>query len=90
MIEEKLKNYKEFFIGEKVILPDNSIWYVVENSSSNIKTVKLLKETQIDINNDGKINDNDKMKFYNKNEYIFVQMIKQALPIILIMNIKNQ
>ncbi len=71
VIEEKLKNYKEFFIGEKVILPDNSIWYVVENSSSNIKTVKLLKETQIDINNDGKINDNDKMKFYNKNEYIF-------------------
>ena len=79
IIDEELKKYKEFLIGEKVILSDNSIWYVIENSSSNTKTVKLLKENQIDINNDGKFDNNDKMKFYNKNEYLFDSSDKASI-----------
>lgn len=62
-IKRSLKTYEPYQIGEKLVLVDNSIWYVVEDSNKNNATVKLLKETQIDVNGDGKFDDKDKKKF---------------------------
>lgn len=67
--------YPEYFIGEKVVLKDDSIWYVIEDSDDKLSTVKLIKETQIDINGDGIFDGNDKKAFssngnieYNKED----------------------
>lgn len=69
---EKLKKtlniYDEYLIGEKVILKDGSVWYIVEDSNSSKDSVKLLKEKQIDINNDGVFDNNDKKSFNTKGE----------------------
>ena len=70
-IKKSLTIYEEYTIGQKVVLNDNSTWYVIEDSGKKEETVKLLKETQIDINGDGIFDNNDKKKFSStgKEEY---------------------
>lgn len=65
---ESLRVYEIYSTGEQVILKDGSIWYVVEDSSSSTSTIKLLKDTQIDINSDGKYDNKDKMKYNSTNK----------------------
>lgn len=67
-IQKQLKVYREYTTGEKIILKDNSVWYVVEDSDNKTPTLKLLKETQIDVNNDGKFDNKDKMKYNSSNK----------------------
>lgn len=62
-VKKTLKIYEEYFVGEKITLKDNSIWYVIEDSENDSEFVKLIKETQIDINGDGVFNDSDKKIF---------------------------
>ena len=47
---------------------DQSIWYVVEDSGNREETVKLLKESLIDVNGDSKFNDQDKKRYNTLNE----------------------
>lgn len=68
-LKESLKKYDAFVIGEKVKLKDNSIWYVVSNTDESEKSVKLLKESNIDTNNDKVIDNNDK-KVYNSDNVV--------------------
>lgn len=67
-IEKNLKVYTVYSTGDKIILKDNSIWYVIEDSDNQTSTVKLLKETQIDINGDGKFDAKDKKKYNSSNK----------------------
>lgn len=60
--------YKEYNVGEKIKLKDNSFWIVVDKSLANNKEVILLKETIIDINNDNKYDNNDKLSFSSTNK----------------------
>lgn len=62
-IKKTLNIYPEYFIGEEIILKDNSIWYVIEDSDSTNNAVKLIKKTQIDINGDGIFDEKDKKKY---------------------------
>lgn len=66
-LKKQLKIYDEYITGEKITLKDNSIWYVIEDSNNSNSTVKLLKETQIDVNNDGKFDAKDKKKYNSSN-----------------------
>ncbi len=59
--------YGAYQIGDKVVLPDGSIWYVVDYSNNKTARIKLLAEKPIDVNNDGKIDNKDKLPF-DKNE----------------------
>lgn len=59
--------FKSYSIGEEITLKDNSKWYVIEESSSEENTIKLLSSSVIDINNDGKFNDKDKIAFDSSN-----------------------
>lgn len=63
--------YVEYKTGQRIRLKDGSFWYVVDNSLGNNNKVILLKETIVDINNDDKIDNNDKIRFNTnaKNEY---------------------
>lgn len=66
-LKKQLKIYDEYLTGEKITLKDNSIWYVIEDSNNSNSKVKLLKETQIDVNNDGKFDAKDKKKYNSSN-----------------------
>lgn len=66
-VKKQLAVYDIYEIGDKVELKDNSIWYVVENSDSKSETVKLLKDTPVDINNDSKLDANDTIKYNSNN-----------------------
>ena len=70
-LRKQLEKYEEFTIGTKVKLKDNSVWYVVEYSKVHDETVKLLKEGLIDINNDSKFDDKDKMKYNSLSESVY-------------------
>lgn len=59
--------FKSYSIGEHVTLKDDSTWYVIESSSSGENLVKLLSANVIDLNNDGKITDKDKLAFDSTN-----------------------
>lgn len=60
-------SFKSYSIGEEITLKDNSKWYVIEESSSEENNIKLLSSSVIDINNDGKIDDKDKISFDSSN-----------------------
>ena len=64
---DKFKIYDKYSIGDKVELSDGSIWYVVKDSDSSEMNVKLLKETILDLNEDGKFDDKDKKKYNSGN-----------------------
>ncbi len=66
-VKKQLAVYDIYEIGDKVELKDNSIWYVVENSDSKSETVKLLKDTPVDINDDSKLDINDTIKYNSNN-----------------------
>lgn len=70
-VKKQLAVYDVYNIGDKVSLEDDSVWYVVEDSDAHSDTVKLLKETAIDITGDDQITEKDKMKYNmdNKAEY---------------------
>lgn len=67
-LKKQLITYDIYTIGTKVELQDQSIWYVVEDSGNREETVKLLKETILDINGDSKYTDVDKKKYNTLNE----------------------
>ena len=58
-------NYNIFEIGQSLYLNDNSKWYVIEDKGRTSATVTLLCANILDINNDGTIDDNDKLPFSN-------------------------
>lgn len=62
-VKKSLRIYDLYKIGDVVELKDSSRWYVIEQSDKDNPTVKILKETQIDINKDGIFNDSDKKKY---------------------------
>lgn len=70
-IEKNLKIYTVYATGDKIVLKDNSVWYVIEDSDNQTSTVKLLKETQIDINGDGKFDGSDKKKYNSTNKDLY-------------------
>ena len=70
-VKKQLAVYNVYNIGDRVLLEDDSVWYVVEDSDAHSDVVKLLKETAIDITGDNQITEKDKMKYNmdNKAEY---------------------
>lgn len=64
-------SFKEYNLGTKVTLSDNSIWYVVEDSNSEKSKVTLLSEKVLDINKDKKINDKDKVVYDKDNKCVY-------------------
>ena len=66
-VKKQFKLYDKYYIGEKVTLDDSSVWYVVDDSNANEDSVKLLKESVLDVNKDTLIDDNDKKKFNSSN-----------------------
>lgn len=60
--------YNVYKIGEKIQLIDDSYWYVVKESSKNEQYLVLLSEKIDDINNDGKIDKNDKVSYDENND----------------------
>lgn len=61
------KIYKEFAIGDRVMLSNGSIWYVIENSDNKKSSVSILAEKTLDIDGDNKRNSKDYMQFDKKN-----------------------
>jgi len=55
--------FKEYSVGDKVTLKDDSIWYVIKNTTSDENTFELLSENVLDINNDNNLDTNDKVTF---------------------------
>lgn len=70
-VKEKLYIYQVYSIGDKVELKDSSIWYVVNDSAANESTIKLLRDKPLDINNDGKLDDEDKRIYNANNEALY-------------------
>lgn len=68
-----LNKYKEYNVGDKIILKDKSIWFVVSESDERNSKVILLKDKNIDINNDKKYDGNDK-KAYNSDKKTLYDM----------------
>ena len=90
LMKKSLTFYTEYNIGEKITLKDNTAWYVVEYSDNTTSYVKLLKETQIDINKDGKLDANDKMKYNSSNKSIYDINDKESLAYYLENDYKNE
>ena len=63
--------YKKYEIGEEVYLNDNSKWYVINDDGKMSDVVTLLKASQLDINNDGIFDENDKMQLSSKGKVDF-------------------
>ena len=55
--------FKDYNIGQKVLLKDNVEYYCIENCSGENRIFKLLKVDPMDINSDYKIDENDKIVF---------------------------
>jgi len=70
-VKKQLAVYDVYKIGDKVELNDNSVWYVVKDSDSKESTITLLDDTILDINLDGKFDDNDKLQFNTNNKAEF-------------------
>ena len=70
-VKKTLAVYDPYKIGDKVKLKDKSVWYVIEDSDAHEDTVRLLKATVIDINDDNKIDNKDRLRYNpdNKAEY---------------------
>ena len=62
-VKEHLRVYDEYKLGSSIKTEDGSIWYVVEYSDKSDSKVKLLNDGVLDVNGDGSINENDKMRF---------------------------
>lgn len=64
-------NYGEYNIGDKIILNDKSEWYCIKYTNDEEENIHLISSNILDINNDFKIDDNDKKVFdlKNKNKY---------------------
>lgn len=54
--------YKVYKVGEYLTIENNN-WYVIKESNSNDNEVILLSETDFDINQDGILDDKDKLDF---------------------------
>ena len=66
--------YKEYKIGEYLTI-DNSTWYVIKDSGTLDDSLVLLSESRLDLNNDGKLDDKDKIDF-NSVSTVFEKDIK--------------
>lgn len=63
-----LSVYKKYEIGDK-ISDKGKTWYVIENSDKTNNIVKLIMDKPLDLNQDGKINDKDKVAFDTKGNF---------------------
>lgn len=70
-LREQLKVYDTYSIGEKVKLKDDTTWYVVLDSGAHESTIKLLSESTIDIDENGKKDDKDKKKYNEQNSDVY-------------------
>lgn len=70
-IKKITASYNKYEIGEIIYLNDNSKWYVINDNGKSSEVVTLLRASQLDINEDGIFDDNDKLPFSNtgKTEY---------------------
>ena len=66
--------YREYKIGEYLTI-DNSNWYVIKDSDTLDDSLVLLSETDLDLNNDGKLDKKDKIDFASIND-VFENDIK--------------
>ncbi len=66
-IRRELNMYDVYNLGTEVKLNDDSVWYVVEKSDGSKPNVVLLSQGLIDVNEDGKIDDNDKKQYSSGN-----------------------
>ena len=55
--------YRNYYIGEKIILKNNLEYYCIDNCTSENRAFKLLKADPLDINNDCIIDEKDKVSF---------------------------
>lgn len=69
-VKKQFKTYPSYSIGDKIVLKDSSIWYVVKDSSSSEENIKLVKENVLDISGDSKIDNNDKLKYNSNNNAV--------------------
>ena len=79
-VKKELALYDPYSIGQKVKLKDDSIWYVIDDSNSHSNVVKLLKETNIDSNNDNQVNDKDKMKYNKDDKAVYDTTLEEGAP----------
>ena len=59
--------YPVYNIGDEVKLNDDTSWYVVEKSDGSKPNVLILYNGLLDVNEDGKIDDNDKKQYSSGN-----------------------
>ncbi|MBR1386135.1 MAG: hypothetical protein IJ568_04845 [Bacilli bacterium] len=69
-VKKQFKVYSVYSVGDKVILKDSTVWYVVKDSDSNEENIILFREYVLDINGDTKIDNNDKLKYNTENNPI--------------------
>lgn len=63
-------SFKEYKTGELVNIGATK-WYVISDSNVDNQTVELLSQKPIDINNDGKLDDDDRKKFDMEGKYYY-------------------
>lgn len=70
-VRKQLAIYEPYRIGDKVKLKDESVWYVINDSTSSEDTIRLLATKMVDLNDDGVIDSNDLAAYNtdNKAEY---------------------
>lgn len=63
-------SFEEYKTGELVNISATK-WYVISDSNVDNQTVELLSQKPIDINNDGKLDDDDRKKFDMEGKYYY-------------------
>ena len=63
--------YLNCHFGQKILLKDDSEYYCIGNCDFESRKIKLLKVEPLDINNDYKIDENDKIEFDLSNSNIY-------------------
>ena len=66
-VRRQLATYKAYKIGDAVYLKDDSLWYVIKDTSSKEGSVKLLSGKLVDINDDNAVDTNDRVIYNSGN-----------------------
>ena len=89
-VKKQFKTYPSYSIGDKIVLKDSSIWYVVKDSSSSEENIKLVKENVLDISGDSKIDNNDKLKYNSNNNAVLDDKNENSVAFYLKNTYKNE
>ena len=89
-VKKQFKTYPSYLIGDKIVLKDSSIWYVVKDSSSSEENIKLVKENVLDISGDSKIDNNDKLKYNSNNNAVLDDKNENSVAFYLKNTYKNE